>query len=416
MCSPYVYEHVELGYATTGYGAQGDTTTEAHLVLTDTTTAAAAYVAMTRGREANTAHLVAADLDDAREQWVAAFGRDRADLGPTAASEAAARAAAGYTALRPLSEIAAELRAAWDDRADAESVLRHYRPLLEQALAARPRVVAEQAAEQHAWAQHNNARRELAATRDRLADLEHAIDSDADRIAEELRAAWDAQRLAAQADARRIEAGVGRFGRGRAEVAAATGRLEAWAAHWQPVVGDLHRQWRGLVGYATARPGNDHIDHPLGEHARTQAARRPPGRARGTGRSRGARRTTFRLRIPTLAGAQPAPRRASQAGRSPGHPEAVARMTELVDASQHQFEQADQRLTSLRREPAVADRPDPDSWLARQHASWRRDRDEQRRADELARPAEQHAQRAAFSAHQHWQPAPQIDHGPSFGR
>ena len=97
-------------------------------------------------------------------------------------------------------------------------------------------------------------------------------------------------------------------------------------------------------------------------------------------------------------------------------PEAIARMTELVDASQHQLEHADQRLTSLRREPVVADRPDPDSWLARHHASWRRDRDEQRRADELAGPAEQHAQRAAFRAHEQWQPAPQIDHGPSYGR
>ncbi len=56
----YVREHVELGYATTGYGAQGDTATDAHLVLTEHTTAAAAYVGMTRGREANTAHLVAA--------------------------------------------------------------------------------------------------------------------------------------------------------------------------------------------------------------------------------------------------------------------------------------------------------------------------------------------------------------------
>ncbi len=37
---------------------------------------------MTRGRTANTAHLVATDLDQAREQWIAVFGRDRADLGP----------------------------------------------------------------------------------------------------------------------------------------------------------------------------------------------------------------------------------------------------------------------------------------------------------------------------------------------
>ena len=87
----YVCAFVELGYATTGYGAQGDTTTEAHLVMTETTTAAAAYVAMTRGRQANTAHLVAGHIDDAREQWITAFSRERADLGPTAARDAAAR-------------------------------------------------------------------------------------------------------------------------------------------------------------------------------------------------------------------------------------------------------------------------------------------------------------------------------------
>ena len=37
---------------------------------------------MTRGRTANTAHLIAADLGQAREQWIAVFARDRADLGP----------------------------------------------------------------------------------------------------------------------------------------------------------------------------------------------------------------------------------------------------------------------------------------------------------------------------------------------
>ncbi len=37
---------------------------------------------MTRGRDTNTAHLVADDLDEARRQWVETFGRDRADLGP----------------------------------------------------------------------------------------------------------------------------------------------------------------------------------------------------------------------------------------------------------------------------------------------------------------------------------------------
>ena len=89
-------------YASTAHGAQGDTVTAAHLVIGEHTGAASAYVGMTRGREANTAHLVADDLDDAREQWIAVFGRDRADLGPAHAAELAAREAARYAHTAPL--------------------------------------------------------------------------------------------------------------------------------------------------------------------------------------------------------------------------------------------------------------------------------------------------------------------------
>jgi exodeoxyribonuclease V alpha subunit len=86
----YVREHVELAYATTIHGAQGETVDHAHLLLGETTGAAAAYVAMTRGRLRNTAHLVAENLQDAREQWIQTFSRDRADLGPDHAARAAA--------------------------------------------------------------------------------------------------------------------------------------------------------------------------------------------------------------------------------------------------------------------------------------------------------------------------------------
>ncbi|HEX2893266.1 MAG TPA: MobF family relaxase [Marmoricola sp.] len=78
----YAARFVELAYATTVHGAQGETVDRAHFALDEATGAAAAYVAMTRGREANTAHLVADDLDEARRVWVATFSRDRADLGP----------------------------------------------------------------------------------------------------------------------------------------------------------------------------------------------------------------------------------------------------------------------------------------------------------------------------------------------
>jgi hypothetical protein len=86
---------------------QGDTVTAAHLVIGDQTGAASAYVGMTRGRAANTAHLVAPHPGEAREQWIAVFGRDRADLGPGHASEFAAREAARYAPLQPLDQPAA---------------------------------------------------------------------------------------------------------------------------------------------------------------------------------------------------------------------------------------------------------------------------------------------------------------------
>lgn len=78
----YVKTHVELAYATTAYGAQGETVDQAHVAVGETTGAAAAYVAMTRGRGNNTAHLVAGDLEEAKKQWIDVFSRDRADLGP----------------------------------------------------------------------------------------------------------------------------------------------------------------------------------------------------------------------------------------------------------------------------------------------------------------------------------------------
>jgi exodeoxyribonuclease V alpha subunit len=80
--SSYVSDHVELAFASTAYGAQGETVDTAHLIVGETTGAASAYVGMTRGRHNNVAHLVADSVDDARRQWVVVFGRDRADLGP----------------------------------------------------------------------------------------------------------------------------------------------------------------------------------------------------------------------------------------------------------------------------------------------------------------------------------------------
>jgi len=122
----YVHKHVELAYATTVHGAQGETTHTGHLVLGEHTSPAAAYVAMTRGREANVAHLVAEDHDDARQAWIETFGRDRADLGPAHAAMRAAEDLERYAPHRPLEPALAELRAAWTDEQDLRDALTRY--------------------------------------------------------------------------------------------------------------------------------------------------------------------------------------------------------------------------------------------------------------------------------------------------
>ncbi|TAM69287.1 MAG: TrwC relaxase [Microbacteriaceae bacterium] len=99
----YVSEYTHLAYATTAYGVQGSTVSESHTVLSDALDAAGVYVGMTRGQEANRLHIVAGHLDDAREQFVAALERDRADRGLAKGTRAARDAVHGLVADGPVS-------------------------------------------------------------------------------------------------------------------------------------------------------------------------------------------------------------------------------------------------------------------------------------------------------------------------
>lgn len=112
LLASYVQEHVELAYATTVHGAQGETVGTAHFAVGEATTAAAAYVAMTRGRTRNVAHLVADSEETARRQWIDVFSRDRADLGPAHSADRAADDLERYgpTAPSPVGLQAAMLR------------------------------------------------------------------------------------------------------------------------------------------------------------------------------------------------------------------------------------------------------------------------------------------------------------------
>lgn len=89
LCLPveYVQNHVQAGYAVTTHGAQGMTVDEAHTLITGSSDGAGVYVGLSRGRNMNVAHFVAADIEDARGQFIAAMGAHRADEGLKAARE-----------------------------------------------------------------------------------------------------------------------------------------------------------------------------------------------------------------------------------------------------------------------------------------------------------------------------------------
>ncbi|MFD6053297.1 MobF family relaxase [Agromyces sp. NPDC060279] len=104
----YVTEDAHLAYAVTAYGVQGSTVNAAHTLLSDALDAAGVYVGMTRGRGTNKLHIVASDLADAKQQFVDALARDRADRGLEDATERAREAVADLVADGPMSIVSAE--------------------------------------------------------------------------------------------------------------------------------------------------------------------------------------------------------------------------------------------------------------------------------------------------------------------
>lgn len=74
LAPQWAADHVQLAYATTDYANQGVTTERSLTWVGAATTAAGLYVGASRGRLANEVHVVATDLEAARQTLVAAMG------------------------------------------------------------------------------------------------------------------------------------------------------------------------------------------------------------------------------------------------------------------------------------------------------------------------------------------------------
>jgi exodeoxyribonuclease V alpha subunit len=368
----YVTAHVELAYATTAHGTQGDTVTAAHLVVGEDTGAAAAYVGMTRGREVNTAHLVAADPAEAREQWLAVFARDRADLGPAHAARLAAAEAARYARQRPLEQALADLHSAWTAEQRCLDRLAHDLPrrdalreivALESAHTDRTAALTEAYRQTGIDARHAMARADASGA---------VITAETDRIRDTLLNSWDAGRDAAREAARVVLDGPGRLRLRRAAVNLAGEELVGWADAWRPYLptmpteaqhivrladraDDRPRLWTAFDSYA-----RHHAEHGHPEHAQlhaTAASAQEAQRHAGAAVAEARRQHENRLaRFGPLAWTLDPADRLSDADRD-------------IAATQAELAVVRARIARLTAEPALL--AQPADQLARERDHWR---------------------------------------------
>jgi exodeoxyribonuclease V alpha subunit len=267
----YVAEHVELAYAGTAHGSQGDTVTAAHTVIGEHTGAASAYVGMTRGRTANTAHLVAADVPAAREQWLAVFGRDRADLGPAHAVELAAAEAARYAPPRPLDQALADLHQAWttEQRCLDQLTLATARRDLILDVAALEAGRADRLTTLEAA--YRQTATEVTRAQQRADASATAVAVMAAGLRDRLLTAWDAQRDTAHRAAQMVLDGPGRLGLRRTAVARAAAQLTAWADTWRPCLPTMPTDPRGIAAVAGSAGDRARLRAAFTDHARRHA-------------------------------------------------------------------------------------------------------------------------------------------------
>lgn len=223
----YLAGNTQLGYAATDYGNQGTTNDRSSTRIADATTAGGLYVAATRGRYDNTVHVVAADVDDAHAQLVAAMGRDRG------LDAARTRAEADAVAIPERAETPAPARtidpADWRTAAELVEADRAVRTRLEEGLRAERDVPAMT---DDVWQRENQADRESAKQERQRAAQHRAGAQTAAGGRDQVVTTATAEFFAARDDARTIQAGPGRFGRKTGQVEAAQARRAETARRW----------------------------------------------------------------------------------------------------------------------------------------------------------------------------------------
>ena len=377
----YVRQQVELAYASTCYGAQGETTSVGHLLLGGHTGAAGAYVGMTRGRDTNIAHLVAESIEDARAQWVAAFSRDRADLGPAHAARLAAEQADKYAPQRPQAQALADVYRAWTTEADLSERLaatHHLRDQLAQVVAIRagsdPQLARLDKAVENAWAAADRACT-------RADQVQDSIKADAGRIAEALLGRWDNDYPTASAAAQTIRGGSRRFGRHRGDVRQARAHLQEWAQTWRPALPQLPA---GVEELAAAMPytATSALHQAITSHAQNTAEQAHPDHRQLAAAAQSATAQAHEADDARAAAAGSLSRRLAGFGNLVYTDDPTGRLAETEHAAAElsdQVRRARERVGALRQEPAI--RTLTPGRLQTERENWQAQRAEAQEAD-----------------------------------
>ncbi|SNR54031.1 MobF family relaxase [Blastococcus mobilis] len=381
----YVSEHVELAYATTAHGAQGETVGTAHLVVGEHTGAASAYVGMTRGRHANTAHLIGTDAAEAREQWLGVFARDRADLGPAHAARLAGDEASRYALPRPLEQVLAELRAAWTVERRCLDRLAFSRPqrdllrelVTQEAPHAGELARLEAAGEQAATAAAQAARRvETSAA---------VIAAEADRLRDALLRRWDGERDAAHAAATVVLHGPGRLRLRQGAVARAGEQLTDWAHGWRQHLPGLPTDTKDLAGVASWFDDRPALWRAFDAAARRAAEQAHPEHAQLRAAAETAHKDHERGRRALAEARRQRDERLDRFGPVAWTPEPAGRLADLerdIAATHQELTDARARIATLEAEPALLARPA--DRLTQERGAWRARADAERVAGRTA--------------------------------
>ncbi|WP_091541893.1 MobF family relaxase [Modestobacter sp. DSM 44400] len=368
----YVTRHAELAYASTAHGVQGDTVPAAHVLIGGHTGAASAYVGMTRGRTANTAHLVAADLADAREQWIAVFARDGADLGPGHAAELAAREAARYAQPRPLEQALLELHEAWSAEQRCLDRLAVVEPR-RQALRGIAALGTDEADQLPALRnRHRQAAFGAHREKERAEAGSAVVAAETDRIRNMLLTAWDAQRGTAREAGQLISRGSGRLGLRRAAVTRAHEHLADWATAWLPYLPTMPTDPDQIAHLAGGFDDRPRLEATIDASARRQVERAHPGHAALPAAAVAAQAECDRAWRSVADARREHEDRLTRFGRLAHVADPVARLAETgrdIAATTDELTAARARTAQLMTEPVLL--VQPTDRLARERDTWR---------------------------------------------